>query len=181
MRRLQRSPGTAPAIASGLALLALTPLSAGPAGAQITGLESNVLALEKAAIRPCRACSPDDPKRLIPVASAAIRLDQEDDGNLLSIRVIPLLAKAMSVSQIIVDGVEAQLDEGRWQVQRPANKRKKAPKIEITCDDGQELVFKPQHRPHQGPVGGLIMSKTEERPEAELKFHKKSFWADSLG
>ena len=75
----------------------------------------------------------------------------------------------------------AELDEGRWKVQRSAKARKKAPKVEITCGDGQELVFKPQHRPHQGPVGGLIMSKKEETPEADLSFHKKSFWADSLG
>ena len=107
-------------------------------------------------------------------------MDQDEDGKLY-VRVIPLLAKGLSVTQVTVDGVDAELLEGNWTVQRAAKTKKKAPKIEIVCEDGQALSFKPQHRPFQGPVGGVIMPKSEERPEADLKFHKKSFWADSLG
>lgn len=181
MRRVHRSRRivSAPAMVAGV--LALTLFSAGALEAQLRGLESNVLILERASQRGCKGCRPDDPKVLITQASAAIRMDQEEGGDLLSIQVIPLLAKELSISRIAVDGVEAKFDQGLWQVKRSAKTRKKAPKIEITCEDGQELRFKPQHLPRQGPVGGLIMPKSEERPQAELSFHKKSFWADSLG
>ena len=181
MRRLRHRLEIDPTPALTLVLLVSTLLHPAPAAAQTTGVESNVLALEKAAMRPCRACSATDPKLLITYASAAIRMDQEDDGDTLYIQVIPLKAKGFSVSEIQVDGVAAELAEGRWVVERPAKARKKSPKVEITCGDGQELTFKPQHRPHQGPVGGLIMPKKDEAPEADLSFHKKSFWADSLG
>lgn len=166
--------------AAALAALALAVLPAGTVEAQVTGLESNILVLEKAAQRGCPTCAPDDPRLLISKASAAIRIDQEAGGDLW-IQVIPILAPAMPIARITVDGVEARLEEGRWRVQRAAKTIKKSPRIEITCDNGQELVFKPQHRPHQGPVGGLIMPRKEDQPNAELSVHKKSFWADSLG
>ncbi len=167
----------------GTAVLALA-LAAGVAEAQhrgLGGMQANIIVLEKAALRGCPGCSPNDPRLLISQASAVIRMDQEAGEDRLSIQVIPLLAPEISISRITVDGVAAELDEGLWQVKRPAKARKKVPKIEITCDDGQELTFKPQHRPFQGPVGGLIMPKSAEHPEADLSFHKKSFWADGLG
>ncbi len=85
------------------------------------------------------------------------------------------------MSQLKVDGVDALLEDGAWRVARDRKSKKKAPKIEIVLGDGQELSFKPQHRPYQGPVGGLIMPKTIEQPARDLSFHKKSFWADNLG
>ena len=178
MRRGPRFPGFPPARVTGPAVLALVVFAAGFAGAQV--LDMDVKVLENAALRKCKTCAAGDPELLISEASAAIRMDQDDDGKLF-IRVIPLRAKGLSVSQITVDGVEAELDEGNWTVRRAAKTKKKAPKIEVVLDDGQALSFKPQHRPFQGPVGGLIMPKSEERPEADLSFHKKSFWADSLG
>ncbi len=181
MRRIRQSQETAAAKTAGLALAALVLLSAGSAGAQLTGLESNVMAVEKAAIRGCSGCASEDPKQLISSAAAAIRIDLNDAGDALSVQVIPLKASQMSVSQLKVDGVDALLEDGAWRVKRDRKMKKKAPRIEIILGDGQELSFKPQHRPYQGPVGGLIMPKKDEQPEQELSFHKKSFWADSLG
>ncbi len=184
MRYLKSARRTLPAATMGAVALALALLAAGVAEAQhrgLGGMQANVIVLEKVALRGCPGCSPNDPKLLLPQASAAIRMDQDKDEDWLSIQVIPLKAPELSIARIKVDGVEARLDDGLWQVKRPAKTRKKPPKIEITCDDGQELFFKPQHRPFQGPVGGVIMPGSAEHPEAELSFHKKSFWADGLG
>lgn len=161
-----------------LGLVLLLPV---PASAQVRGLEANVKVLEKAAQGSCPGCPPDDPRRLIGEAAAAIRITKGDAGDALLIQVIPLEFDALSVSELSVDGEAATFADGVWQVPRSAKMLKKVPKIEVTLDDGQALNFKPQHRPSQGPVGGLILPKNEEQPEANLYFHKKSFWADSLG
>lgn len=181
MRRVRRGRGSAPTKTVSLAVLALTLLSAGAAGAQVRGLESNVLVVEKAAQRGCPGCSPDDPRLLISSAAAAIRIDLNDAGDAMSVQVICLKAAEMPVSRLKVDGVDAQLEDGAWRLARDRKMKKKAPRIEMILDDGQVLSFKPQHRPHQGPVGGLIMPKDDEQPAHDLRFHKKSFWADSLG
>ncbi len=181
MQRDQRSRGTTPKRIAGSTVLALALLSAIAVDAQFSGAEGNTLALEKAAIRGCPGCDQDSPKLLISSAAAAIRIDLNDAGDALSVQVIPLKASEMSVSQLKVDGVDAQLEEGAWRVTRDQKMKKKAPRIEMILGDGQVLSFKPQHRPYQGPVGGLIMPKKDEQPERDLSFHKKSFWADSLG
>ncbi|MEM7356752.1 MAG: hypothetical protein AAF657_38405 [Acidobacteriota bacterium] len=160
-------------------LLAGALLSGNPAGAQVTGLEANVIVLEKAAQSACPSCTPGDPRLLLPKAAAAIRIDVNESDDALTVQVIPLKASDLKVAELKVDGVDAELGEGAWQV--PRSKVKKAPKIEMVLDDGQALSFKPQHRPNQGPVGGLILPKKEDQPRQNLSFHKKSFWADSLG
>lgn len=181
MRRLRLGRASSSATRIGLTGLALTLLASVALRAQVTGLEANVIVLEKAAQNSCPGCGADDPKLLISKAAAAIRIDMNDAGDTLLVQVIPLNTSRMAVAQLKVDGVGARLEDGAWWVERAAKMRKKAPRIEILCADGQELSFKPQHRPHQGPVGGLILPQDENQPEKGLRFHKKSFWADSLG